>query len=254
MKASGKLTTEVDGHLQFRSDPPLVVPVRGSGEPVGEQRAPHSAGSNIVQSYSRSLVSDRRHLVDQYRVRPHGAQGRRRGQRRHAAPGCLLFVGRDNTDPLILQAKEAQASVLERFTSQERSSPTRGSGWCRGQRLMQAASDIFLGWDRSQGTRRRWTRDFYVRQLWDWKGVGRRDRNRPKWGLPSTARTCAWTLARAHARSGDRLAIAAYLGSGPVFAEAIAAFSELYADQSRRDFEALKEAVASGRVTAETGI
>ncbi len=249
MKASGKLTTEVDGHLQFRSDPPLVVPVEDLVSP-SESRELLTALGKFVQSYSRSLVSDRRHLVDQFefvhmarKVVGVGSVGTR--------AWVLLFVGRDNTDPLILQAKEAQASVLERFTRKSAFS-NQGERVVSGQRLMQASSDIYLGWDRVKGIDGV-ARDFYVRQLWDWKGSVDVTETVPS-GAAVYGQTCAWTLARAHARSGDRIAIAAYLGSGPVFAEAIAAFSELYADQSQRDFEALKEAVASGRVTAETGI
>ncbi len=249
MKALGKLTTEVDGNLQFASDPPLVVPVEDLVSP-SESKELLTALGKFVQSYGRSLVSDRRHLLDQFefvhmarKVVGVGSVGTR--------AWVLLFVGRDNTDPLILQAKEAQASVLERFTRKSTFS-NQGERVVSGQRLMQSTSDIYLGWDRVKGIDEV-TRDFYIRQLWDWKGSVDVTNAAPG-GTAVYGQVCAWTLARAHARSGDRIAIGAYLGNGPAFAEAIADFSELYADQNQRDYEALQQAVASGRVTAKTGI
>jgi uncharacterized protein (DUF2252 family) len=250
MKASNKLTTEVDGQLRFVNDPPLVVPVEDLVTPEESLRLLASLRS-FVQAYSRSMVSDRRHLIDQFefvhmarKVVGVGSVGTR--------AWVMLLVGRDNGDPLILQAKEAQQSVLERFTKRSAYS-NQGERVVAGQRVMQATSDIYLGWDRVTGIDGV-ARDFYVRQLWDWKGsIDVTMDSRPS-GTAVYGQTCAWTLARAHARSGDRIAIAAYLGNSPAFAEAIADFSELYADQNQRDYEALQQAVATGRVTAQTGV
>jgi hypothetical protein len=161
-----------------------------------------------------------------------------------------LFEGRDQTDPLFLQVKEAQNSVMEAFTS-----PTQyqnaGERVVAGQRLMQSTSDIFLGWNRvtsADGT----SRDYYLRQLRDWKGSVTVDLMNPA-ELKVYVRTCAWTLAKAHARTGDSIAIAAYLGQGRTFDQAIVEFANIYAQQNLRDFEALAAAVASGRVTAQAG-
>ena len=159
----------------------------------------------------------------------------------------VLLRGRDNDDPLLLQAKEAQASVLERFLPPSVHAE-HGERVVRGQRLMQAASDLFLGWQRvtdDEGTHR----DFYLRQLHDWKGSADVEVMEPAGGM-LYARLCGETLARAHARSGDRVAIAAYLGRSEAFDEAIAAFASSYADQNERDYEAFVEAVASGRLEA----
>lgn len=162
----------------------------------------------------------------------------------------ILLLGRDDQDPLFLQAKEAKASVLERFLGK---SAYRHSGErvVAGQRIMQAATDIFLGWHRVTGADGI-ERDFYVRQLRDWKfsvDIAALD-PRP---LTTYGRLCGWTLARAHARSGDRIAIAAYLGKTDTFDKAVATFAIAYADQTERDHQALGAAVKSGRVQAETG-
>jgi len=163
----------------------------------------------------------------------------------------LLLLGRDTDDPLFLQVKEAQASVLEGFAGKS-TYPHHGQRVVAGQRLMQAATDIFLGWQRIKGLDGM-TRDYYVRQFHDWKGGAEVDNLLP----PSAtvyARLCAATLARAHARWGDRIAIAAYLGKGDAFDRAIAGFSESYADQNERDYDAFAAAVKSGRLTARTGL
>jgi hypothetical protein len=156
----------------------------------------------------------------------------------------------DRSSPLFLQIKQAEASVLERYTSKARSS-NHGERVVAGQRLMQAASDIFLGWDRFsyEGN----TRDYYVRQLRDWKGSADVE-GMTKQGMELWARMSGWTLGRAHARSGDRIAIAAYLGKSDTFDRAIATFAVAYADQNERDYQALQEAVSHGRLAAETGI
>lgn len=163
------------------------------------------------------------------------------------------MLGRDSKDPLFLQAKEAQRSVLELFAGK---SPFRNQGQrvVEGQRLMQAAGDIFLGWlrvarDLDDGE----PRDFYLRQLWDSKTSADITQMRPS-EMALYARLCAWTLARAHARSGDSSAISGYLGSRNVFDRAIAAFAEAYADQNERDYAALLDAIATGRVEAQTGV
>ncbi len=162
----------------------------------------------------------------------------------------VLFVGRDSGDPLFLQAKEAQASVLEAYTGRSQYK-NAGQRVVAGQRLMQSSSDIFLGWPRVKGLDGV-ERDFYVRQLRDWKGSAEVD-GMPPAALAAYARLCSWTLAKAHARSGDRIAIAAYLGGGQVFDRAVADFASAYADQNEKDYKALQQAVAAGRVTAQSG-
>ena len=163
-----------------------------------------------------------------------------------------LMLGRDGRDPLFLQIKEAQPSVLEEFAGR---SEYRNAGHrvVSGQRLMQTASDVFLGWVHVADAPDGGERDFYVRQLRDWKGSAEIEAMVPK-GMRIYAEMCGWTLARAHARSGDPVAIAAYLGSSDAFDRAIAAFSASYAERNERDYALLKDAVASGRLTAETGV
>ncbi len=163
----------------------------------------------------------------------------------------VLMVGRDSDDPLILQAKEAEASVLEQFVGKS-GYATHGERVVAGQHLMQAASDIFLGYQQTTGPDGV-VRDYYIRQLRDWKGSFEIEGSIPP-GLAAYSRVCAQALARAHARSGDRIAIAGYLGTGTVFDRAIAEFAETYADQNERDYEALKQAAASGRITVESGL
>jgi uncharacterized protein (DUF2252 family) len=204
----------------------------------------------MFAEYRRSLQSDRRALLEQYRyievarkVVGVGSVGTR----------CwiVLLVGIDNGDPLFLQVKEAQASVLERFTSKCRYEH-QGERVVAGQRAMQASSDMLLGWASSplvEGVRR----DYYVRQLHDWKGSFATEEAIPS-GMAVYAKMCGWTLARAHARSGDRVAIAAYIGKSPTFAEAIATFARAYADLAEQDHATLAKAVRSGRIAAQTGV
>jgi len=163
----------------------------------------------------------------------------------------LLLTGRDEADPLVLQVKEAQASVLEAHLAAS-AHPHHGQRVVAGQRLMQAATDAFLGWQRIAGFDGV-ERDYYLRQLHDWKGSADVEELLVP-GAVLYARLCGATLARAHARWGDRVAIASYLGKGDGFDRAVADFSSAYADQNERDFEALERAVASGRVSAETGV
>jgi hypothetical protein len=204
----------------------------------------------LLRSYRRSLPGDRRYLLERFRlvhvarkVVGVGSVGTR--------AWILLLLGRDESDPLFLQAKEAQPSVLERFVGKSAYS-NQGERVVSGQQLMQASSDIFLGWNRSEGIDGV-PRDFYFRQLRDWKGSIDPDQMIPA-GMASYGQVCGWTLARAHARSGDAMAIAAYLGSSSAFDHAIASFAESYADQNERDYLALQKAVAEGRVKAQTGL
>ena len=250
LRALSKLTQEVDGVPRIRSAPPLLVPAEELLQ--GEERERFSlAVQSALESYRESLPQDRRPLYDLYRFRQIarkvvgvGSVGTR--------AWVLLFFGRDAQDPLFLQAKQAQASVLERFVGKSRYANS-GRRIVEGQRLMQAFGDILLGWYHVPVGFDGKPYDFYVRQLWDGKGAFDVERMDPR-AWPAYARICAWTLARAHARTGDRIAIAAYLGSGDVFDRAVADFAEAYAQQNQRDYEALQAAVESGRMTATTGI
>jgi uncharacterized protein (DUF2252 family) len=249
LKAAAKLTHEVDGEPRFISDPPLLVPVE---ELAGDTDAAavHSFIRHAIRKYRTTLPRDRRSLLDTYRyvdlarkVVGVGSVGTR--------AWVLLFVGRDNGDPLLIQVKEAEASVLEPYVGTSKLT-NHGARVVDGQRLMQAASDILLGFARLGGPDDV-QRDFYMRQLWDWKASADIDSMRPE-GLAVYAQLCGWTLARAHARSGDRIAIAAYLGANDVFDRAIADFAAAYADQNERDYKSLLAAINDGRVQAKTGI
>ncbi len=249
MQALDKLTEVVDGETRFVSDPPLLVPI--------EELVSDAEGvllterfEALVENYGKTLQSDRQHLLDQFRfcglarkVVGVGSVGTR--------AWVVLMLGSDEQDPLLLQAKEAQPSVLAEFVGQSHYS-NEGERVVAGQHLMQASSDIFLGWDHVEGLDGV-QRDFYVRQLRDWKGSADTDQMVPK-GMATYARLCGWTLARAHARSGDRIAIAAYLGSSKVFDNAIGSFAEVYADQNQRDYDALLHAVNDGRIVAKPGM
>ncbi len=246
LRALEKLTHQVDGEPRIVSEPPLIVPVEELMA-EDETRDLRQALVGILDSYRATLPADRQHLLDGYRFRHIarkvvgvGSVGTR--------AWVVLLTGADDGDPLFLQAKEAEASVLEPYAGHSRFR-NHGRRVVEGQRLMQAASDIFLGWCPAVGLDGR-ERDFYVRQLWDWKRSAEVERLTPR-GLEVYARMCGWTLARAHARSGDRVAIAAYLGAGDAFDKAIAEFSERYADQGERDHTALVEAIDTGRVEAE---
>jgi len=249
MQAFGKLTRMVDGERRIVGDPPLVVPMEDLVTPEIASRF-HEIMASLLRSYRRTLQPDRRHLLEDFRF-VHAA-------RKVVGVGSVgtrayivLMVGRDHQDPLFLQAKEAQASVLEAYVGKGKYQ-NQGQRVVEGQRLMQAASDVFLGWERATGIDGA-LRDFYIRQLRDWKGSWPPEAMTPK-AMETYARMCAWTLARAHARSGDRIAIAAYLGGSDSFDRAIAMFSEAYADQNERDYAALQLAVEAGRITAESGV
>jgi Uncharacterized protein conserved in bacteria (DUF2252) len=243
--AFAKLTHVVDGKRRIISDPPLVVPVE---ELLPQAQATQflSTMHDLIRSYRRSLPSDRKHLLEDFRfahlarkVVGVGSVGTR--------AWIALMLGRDDQDPLFLQAKEAQASVLEPFVGKSRYA-NHGQRVVEGQRLMQAASDIFLGWDRLAGIDGV-SRDFYVRQLRDWKGSWAPEAMVPQ-VMTVYGQMCAWTLARAHARSGDRIAIASYLGGSDAFDRAIVSFAEAYADQNDKDYAALETAVKTGKVKA----
>src|SRR5438094_3038347 len=207
--------------------------------------------ASMFRKYRSSLQYDRRKLLEQYRL-VHVA-------RKVVGVGSVgtrawiaLLLGRDNADPLFLQVKEAQASVLEGFARKSAFS-NQGERVVAGQHLMQAASDIFLGWTRVANPVDGIDRDFYVRQLKDWKFSVPIEMMLPQ-GLEMYARLCGWTLARAHARSGDRGALAAYLGASAKFDQAIADFAETYADQNELDYAALQAAVKDGKAEATTEI
>jgi uncharacterized protein (DUF2252 family) len=210
----------------------------------------HEALHGLIRTYRRTLSGDRRRLLERFRyvdaarkVVGVGSVGTR--------AWIILLLGRDNDDPLFLQAKEAEASVLEPYLGRSHFA-NHGQRVVEGQRMMQAASDIMLGWLHTTGLDQR-ERDFYIRQLWDAKGSVLVDEIEPRL-MEMYARACGWALARAHARSGDAVAIASYLGSSDTFDRALTDFAAVYADQNERDYAALKQAVESGRVTAEAGL
>lgn len=243
MRSFAKLVRVVDGQLRITPNPPLVTPVEDLL--AGSDRLPDEVGimRELLATYRVTLPGDR-HPISEYRYRHMartvggiGSVGTR--------AWVILLSGRDDGDPLLLQAKTAQPSVLERFLGAGEHAG-EGERVVRGQRLMQASSDIFLGWQQVTGADGI-TRDFYVRQLHDWKGGIDPDEMTPRGGA-LYARICGETLARAHARSGDRLEIAGYLGRGRAFEDAVCAFADTYADQNDRDYAALHEALASGRL------
>jgi uncharacterized protein (DUF2252 family) len=238
LQALSKLTAPSDGVRRIVADPPVVTPVEST-------RVRQNLGA-VARAYRETLQNDRRALFREYRlvdlalkVVGVGSVGTR----------CYiaLFVGRDDEDPLFLQLKEAEASVLEAYLPKSKYQH-HGHRVVAGQRLMQASSDIFLGWTRSVASE-----DYYVRQLRDMKFSVPLERLLPQ-GWRLYAEICGWTLARAHARSGDRIAIASYLGGSAKLDEAIADFAERYAEQTEQDHAALMAAVKSGRIRAETGI
>jgi uncharacterized protein (DUF2252 family) len=245
MKALSKLTTEADGQRRIISDPPLIEPVEDLFPDV-QVDALYKLLRTVLGKYQRSLQSDRKHLLENFtlvqmarKVVGVGSVGTR--------AWIVLMDGADGTDPLFLQAKEAQTSVLADSCGRSQYS-NQGERVVAGQRLMQAESDIFLGWTHATGADGV-DRDYYLRQLKDWKFSVPIEQMIPS-GMKVYARLCGWTLARAHARSGDRMALAAYLGNSAKFDQAIADFAETYADQNERDYAALQAAVKDGRVTA----
>jgi uncharacterized protein (DUF2252 family) len=248
MQEVAKLTRLADGRPRIISDPPLLVPVAELLPGEQDLAAFWAQLKDLIAGYRRTLETDRRYLLEQYeavdmarKVVGVGSVGTR----------CwiILMLGRDESDPLFLQVKEAEASVLSRFVGASEYA-NMGQRVVAGQRLMQASSDIFLGWQRAEAGLDGQQRDFYVRQLRDWKYSIAIEALVPR-GMRVYGELCGWTLARAHARSGDRIAIAAYLGGSDVFDRAVTRFAAAYADQNDRDHQALVDAVASGRIPAE---
>ena len=250
MSAFSKLTAQVDGRVEIVDQSPLIVPLRVLMP--GEERTQWMDWLHgLLRLYRQSLDHDRRVLLEQFQLMDFARKVVGVGSVGTRAWIGLLF-GRDGSDPLFLQMKEAQDSVLAEYAgkSQYRN---QGQRVVVGQRLMQATSDIFLGWVHVKAGIDGVARDFYGRQLKDWKGSVEIDQMIPD-GMTVYGRLCGWTLARAHARSGDRIAIASYLGGGNQFDRAILGFSKAYADQNERDYQALVEAVKSGRITGQTDL
>ncbi|MFC8419700.1 DUF2252 domain-containing protein [Streptomyces sp. NPDC057236] len=243
LQAFAKLTRVEDGGRRIAPDPPLITPL---GDLLDDPSTEEGALRGVLDGYARSLSSERRHLLGRYRLADVARKVVGVGS---VGTRCwiVLLLGRDDDDPLLLQAKEAQESVLAPYTDGERYD-NQGRRVVAGQRLIQTTSDILLGWTHTVGLDGR-PRDFYVRQLRDWKGIARPETMDPGL-LRLFGRLCGASLARAHARSGDPVAIAAYLGRGDRFDRALAGFAQDYADRNQRDFEALGEAVRSGRVRA----
>jgi uncharacterized protein (DUF2252 family) len=244
MQALGKLTEVVDGKRRIVADPPLIVPVEDLFTHLQADDL-YAQLNGLLDRYTDTLQSDRRHLVQQFelvhvarKVVGVGSVGTR-------AWVLLLEGGED--EPLFLQAKEAQASVLAGYCGSS-VHQNQGERVVAGQHHKQAASDIFLGWQRSTGPDGV-DRDFYVRQLRDWKLSAPVEEMVPG-GMAVYAELCGWTLARAHARSGDRIAIAAYLGKSDAFERAVADFAEAYADLNEADHAALARALAADSATA----
>ena len=249
MKAQRKLTTVTDGQRRIISDPPLIEPVEEVFADV-QASAVYEQIHGMLGKYQRTLQSDRRHLLEQFTL----VQAARKvvgvgsvGTRCWIA---LMDAG-DGTEPLFLQPKEAQASALAAYCGRS-TYGSHGERVVAGQLLMQAESDIFLGWTHVTGPDGV-VRDYYIRQLKDWKWSAPIEQMIPS-GMAVYAQMCGWALARAHACSGDRIALAAYLGGSGKFDQAIADFAETYADQNDRDYAALQAAVKDGRIQTTTDI
>jgi len=239
MRAARKLTEVVDGHYQFREEPPLLS--RSAMTPEYRRRV-----QKAFSGYRATLPDDRRRLLERFRlvdmaqkVVGVGSVGTR--------AGILLFEGRNTADPLVMQFKEATSSVLEAYLGASEATQ-HGQRVVEGQRYMQAASDIFLGWVRGERGR-----DFYIRQLHDMKGSVDAETILP-FGLTAYARLCGATLARAHARGGDVVAIDAYIGTDGAFTESLEEFAQVYADQAEQDYGQLKQAIADGKIAVREGI
>ena len=249
MSSFTKLTRVVDGDARIVDQSPLIVPLDVLVPDRREELLESLA--NLIGVYRETLGHDRRALLDQFKLADFarkvvgvGSVGTR--------AWIALLLGNDGQDPLFMQMKEAEHSVMEQFVGPSEFS-NHGERVVVGQRLMQASSDIFLGWLRVKSPLDLKQRDFYVRQLKDWKGSAEIDQLRPE-GLPVYGKVCGWTLARAHARSGDRVALASYLGKSRAFDRAILEFSKAYAHQNQLDYDELSRAVKSGRTIAELGV
>ena len=250
MAAFNKLTQSVDGEIRIADQSPLIVPVAALAA-SGDREELFEGLHQLLRRYRETLEFDRRVLLEQFQLADFarkvvgvGSVGTR--------AWIALMLGRDGQDPLFLQMKEAEASVLEEFLGRSEFK-NHGERVVVGQRLMQASSDIFLGWLHVDAGIDGQARDFYGRQLKDWKGSAEIEQMVPK-GMAAYGKLCGWTLARAHARTGDRIAIAAYLGNGESFDRAILEFSKAYAEQNERDYQTLSGAVSAGRITAQTGL
>jgi uncharacterized protein (DUF2252 family) len=248
LRAFAKLTHHDGERLCITSDPPLIVPV--------EELVSEDAGRiektlvSLIAGYRKTLDPEIRRLAARYRY-VHAARKVVGVGSVGTSAWIVLLLGRDADDPLFLQVKEADASVLEAHAGASRYKH-HGRRVVEGQRLMQAAGDIFLGWLTATGLDGR-SRDFYVRQLWDGKGSAVIEAMSPE-ELGAYGKLCAWTLARAHARSGDAIAIGAYLGKSDSFDRAMVRFAEAYADQNQRDYEQVAAAAESGRIAVERDV
>ena len=249
VRALAKLCRTVDGELRIIGNPPLITPIEDV-LPGAEQVHLDRVIRRMLGTYAESLSPDRRELLERYRyvhaarkVVGVGSVGTR--------AWILLMLGRDDSDPLFLQFKEAQASVLEPFLGKSRFTQ-HGERIVAGQRMMQATADIMLGWERIEAIDGE-TKDFYIRQLWDAKGSAEIELMKPG-GLGAYGAICGWTLARAHARSGDAVSISSYLGRKDSFDQAMVAFAETYADQNERDYQALREAAQEGRIAVHNDV
>jgi len=250
MSAFSKLTKRSGTRTEIVDRSPLIVPLRVlvAGN---EYEALFDDLRGLLRSFRQSLDHDRRVLLEQFELTDFARKVVGVGSVGTRAWIALLF-GRDGADPLFLQMKEAEASVLEEHVGKSEFE-NHGERVVVGQRLTQASSDIFLGWVHVPAGLDGMARDFYGRQLKDWKGSAEIEQMVPA-GMAAYGKLCGWTLARAHARTGDRIAIAAYLGGGNAFDRAILEFSKAYADQNDRDYQALVDAVGTGRIKAETGL
>jgi uncharacterized protein (DUF2252 family) len=249
LQALSKLCTVTDGEPRITADPPLIVPLSDL-LPDSERQDLHARFHALIRQYRATLQSDRRRLLEGYRfvdmarkVVGVGSVGTR----------CwiVLLIGRDSNDPLFLQVKEAGPSVLSDYLNKSEYT-NHGHRVVAGQLLMQQASDIFLGWQRTTGLDGQ-SRDFYVRQLRDWKGSVLVDTLLPK-GMKLYAELCGWCLARGHARSGDRMAISGYLGDTAAFDEALAEYADRYAAINAADHLAFTRAIAEGRIASQSGL
>ncbi|HEY3509949.1 DUF2252 domain-containing protein [Kribbella sp. NPDC051137] len=247
MQAIGKLTSVVDGRRRIVADPPLVVPLEQLTEIDGSMVLGQLR--HLVEGYRSTLQQDRRHLLDNYRLT--GVAHKVVGVGSVGTRAWIMLLESTVADEaLLLQAKQARPSALSTYLSPSVHA-NEGERVVAGQRLMQAASDIFLGWLRAEAADGE--QDYYVRQLRDWKLSADIETLNPE-AMTLYARLCGWTLARAHARSGDRFALAAYLGKSTRFDEAVATFAATYADLNQTDHQTFTEAVRSGRVEARTGV
>jgi hypothetical protein len=251
MQAFGKLCGVVDGQTRIIADPPLIMPLSHLQPGERDRLDLEAQLDGLLEEYRRTMNGAHRILFERYqlvdlarKVVGVGSVGTR----------CwiFLFTSRDGTEPLMLQVKEALPSVLSPYTGPSKYA-NQGQRVVEGQWLMQPVSDIFLGWQRTDKLLDGKAHDFYVRQLRDWKFSLDIDAMRPS-AMLIYGELCAWTLARAHAKSGDSVAIAAYLGNADVFDQAIARFASAYADQTERDHQALATAAATGRVIAQRGL